>query len=122
MKDIVRNRIMNIITWMLMLSMGLMIANKAVFFHVHKLPNGEIVAHAHPFSKTDDTAPFKNHYHSKSEFHLFHHIDKLFVILFIAFVIILKIKRRISYHFSEHLSDLSPILVQKGRAPPAILS
>jgi hypothetical protein len=34
--------------------MILLIVNNIVFLHVHKLPNGEIIVHAHPYNKSND--------------------------------------------------------------------
>ena len=37
--------------------------------HYHKLPNGEIVYHAHPFQhQNNNESPFENHRHSESEY------------------------------------------------------
>ncbi len=59
---------------------GMLIINNAVFLHAHKLPNGYVVIHAHPFSKNKDTSPFKVHHHSHAEFFLLHHLQLFFFI------------------------------------------
>ena len=46
---------------------GMLITNKAVFMHVHKLEDGSIVVHAHPYNESDNKTPYKTHHHSKTE-------------------------------------------------------
>ncbi|MBN2635460.1 MAG: hypothetical protein JXR61_04260 [Prolixibacteraceae bacterium] len=46
---------------------GMFVFNNIVFLHSHKLDNGLIVIHAHPFKKSNDTEPFKIHKHTTAE-------------------------------------------------------
>ena len=78
-----------------------MIANKAVYLHVHKANDGTLIVHAHPFNKTSDTAPIKKHHHNLLEYVLLSHFDLIFIasLLFIVALkfapgIILSIKRK----------------------------
>jgi len=97
----------------------MLLANKAVFFHVHKLDNGELVAHAHPFDKSDDTAPFKKHLHSKSELNFYNHIDQLFLLMLLIFAVILIMRKRGLIITSAQQHSAVVELHKKGRAPPA---
>ncbi|MFP4557717.1 MAG: hypothetical protein ACLFNU_12690 [Bacteroidales bacterium] len=47
----------------------LLFYNQVANWHFHKLPNGIVVEHAHPFtdSKTNDT-PYQSHAHTEMEF------------------------------------------------------
>ncbi len=106
--------------WLLILSMGLLIANKAIFFHEHKMADGTIVAHAHPYDKSDEPEPFKTHHHSKAELFFLSHFDTLFVLAISAFAIV-----RISAkpYFQIFLPKYYfPVLIlnQKSRAPPLV--
>ncbi|MFP4557560.1 MAG: hypothetical protein ACLFNU_11890 [Bacteroidales bacterium] len=69
---------------------GFLILNNALFLHLHTLPNGKVIAHAHPFSKTSQTdssgSPI-NHQHTKVEFHLLDSLMLLFTIGIIVFAI-----------------------------------
>ncbi len=49
-----------------------LIANKAFFSHIHILPDGNIIVHAHPFSKKKQTNNPKqaNHTHTNFQFYL----------------------------------------------------
>jgi hypothetical protein len=46
---------------------GLLSFNQTVNIHFHRLPNGTLVSHAHPYNKTNDSQPIKTHHHSKFE-------------------------------------------------------
>lgn len=95
--------------------------NNALFIHHHMLPNGDIVTHAHPYKKSGDTAPFKTHTHTISEFFLLSGLYELmFVISAVTAIIVVShfVKRHFegTYHviFSIHSS-------LRGRAPPVFL-
>jgi hypothetical protein len=51
----------------LIVIVGIHSLNSLVYTHSHKLNNGTIITHAHPFSKSSDTNPFKSHEHSPEE-------------------------------------------------------
>ena len=49
-------------------AVGLLTLNNALYTHFHKLANGNLIVHAHPFSKSDQTSiPPKTHEHTKVE-------------------------------------------------------
>ena len=39
---------------LLILVMGCLLVNQAIYTHTHVLPDGSLVSHAHPFSKKTD--------------------------------------------------------------------
>jgi hypothetical protein len=98
--------------------MGLFIANKAIFLHLHKLNNGTIIEHAHPFDKSNDSKPYKSHDHSNAEFLLFQNLETFFLIVFLTLVLITLVKKeKVSFKLiTEH--TLTCINLCKGRAPP----
>ena len=51
----------------LIVIVGIHSLNSLFYTHSHKMADGTIVTHAHPFSKASDTAPFKSHEHSQEE-------------------------------------------------------
>ena len=78
-----------------------MIANKAIYLHVHKASDGTLIVHAHPFNKSSDTAPIKKHNHNLLEYVLLSHFDLIFIasLLFTLTVkfapkIVLNVKRK----------------------------
>lgn len=58
---------------------GLLTLNNALYTHFHKLANGELIVHAHPFSKSNQTSnPSKTHEHTKVELLVFDNLLLLF--------------------------------------------
>ncbi len=77
------------------------IANKAIYLHVHEANDGTLIVHAHPFNKSADNDPIKKHHHNLLEYVLLSHFDLIFIasLLFTLAVkfapeIILGIKRK----------------------------
>jgi len=62
--------------------MAIMVANKAVFTHSHLLLNGQVISHAHPYNKTNDSAPFKLHHHTQTELFFYENLETLFPLVF----------------------------------------
>ena len=97
--------------------MILLIVNNIVFLHVHKLPNGEIIVHAHPYNKSNDTEPIKNHTHSNREYLVLDQL-KIYLLLHLYFFLfifsnkILIFKNKIVYHGFDHDK------FYKNKAPP----
>jgi hypothetical protein len=118
MKSTVRNITIKFITLLMIGVMGMFIANKAIFLHVHKLNDGTIVAHAHPFDKSNDSKPYKSHHHSNAELLFFQNLEILFLIVFLTLALIAIIKKeKVLFNLiSEH--TLICINLNKGRAPP----
>jgi hypothetical protein len=98
--------------------MGLFIANKAIFLHVHKLADGTIIEHAHPYDKSNDSKPYKSHHHSNAEFLFFQNLEILFLIVFLTLALVAFVKKeKVSFKLiTEH--TLICIIFHKGRAPP----
>ncbi|MEN8224621.1 MAG: hypothetical protein ABFS05_04600 [Bacteroidota bacterium] len=120
MKDIMQNILKKILAWLLVLSMGMLIVNKAVYLHVHKLENGTIVAHAHPFDKSNDAEPFKKHHHSDAEWISLSQIDTLFFLLVLIGVLLSANSIPILYHYFPKVFIPAVISGSRGRAPPVI--
>jgi len=98
--------------------MGMLITNKAVFLHVHKLEDGTIIVHAHPYDKSNDSKPYKSHHHSNAEFLFFQNLEILFLIVFLTLALIAYVKKgKISFKLITE-NTLICINLHKGRAPP----
>ncbi|MEA3478395.1 MAG: hypothetical protein U9R60_09470 [Bacteroidota bacterium] len=98
--------------------MGILIANKAVFMHTHKMADGTIAVHSHPYNKANDSNPFKTHHHQKVEFLFYTSLELLFPLLFLIYSFLLlskSIKRAyslINKYFPAY------VFAPHGRAPP----
>jgi len=105
----------------LILIMGSLLVNQALYTHTHVLPDGSIVSHSHPFNKTQESKQGGSHQHSTLEFFLLQNLQLLFVIVIVS----LGLKRFTSTtRFREATLDCPlPALVpiSPGRAPPVCM-
>lgn len=117
-KTIFKHKILRLIAGLLVLAVCLFIVNNVVFLHPHKLPDGNIIVHAHPYNKSQDSAPFKAHSHTTKE--LFHiaNMQLLFITaaLFILFTQIANYKR--VYLYQTPFVNFKYFFRLKGREPP----
>ena len=58
----------------------------ATNIHYHKLPNGVVVAHSHPYKADTQKTPFASHHHSQTEFLL---LQQLTIFLKVAPLVLL---------------------------------
>lgn len=113
-----KKTIYHLIAFLLIGVIGMLIYNQGVFLHTHKLNDGGVVIHAHPYNKSEDTAPFKSHHHTKAEWVFFHHIEILFLLFFVVFILFpLCCKSRLPV-YSMHSYRVLWIHYVRGRAPP----
>jgi hypothetical protein len=71
----------SILTALLLLTFLFQIYNKAVYTHVHLLPDGTIVTHAHPYQKEDTSNPVTDHSHTKNTLYLLSQFQVLFCLI-----------------------------------------
>ncbi len=120
MRTTVKNITIRFITFLMIGIIGMFIANKVVFLHVHKLNDGTIIAHAHPYDKSNDSKPYKSHHHTNAEILFFQNLEILFLVVFLTFALFTLVKKtKFSFHLiSRH--TLTCINLHKGRAPPIL--
>ncbi len=98
------------------------IANKSVYLHSHKLANGEIVTHAHPFNQQQDHDPLKSHKHSSLEYLLLSAID-IFNLTIIAFtVVILKLVITTKFYYPKKFIRQLYFHYKQNKSPPFLNS
>lgn len=110
------------ISILLILSVGLWTASKAMYSHAHILPDGKIVYHAHPYKKANDSAPFKQHKHTDAQLvaldslnHVYLTINSTLVILLaFTFASFFQIKNRLFTRYTHKEAGRSPPYVQIG--------
>jgi len=109
------------IVYLIIVLMGLMIINKAVFLHSHVLADGTVISHAHPYQSTDDSKPFQSHHHTNAAFFLFDTIQLLFNS--IPFGLIFFIPNFRTKVFFSGITQIAPEYFSstRNRAPPVIL-
>jgi hypothetical protein len=100
---------------------GLVTLNNILFVHVHKLSNGMLVVHAHPFSKSTEATSNQTHQHSKIEFSF---IDSLLLLFAssIATFAVLALSSKHVLHFRPN-PQVSSFLPQRltNKAPPVLV-
>lgn len=95
--------------------------NRVMYTHIHVLPNGSVVTHAHPFSKSTQGNSGSSHQHSNTELFLLDQLDILMLFASAAFV--LK-QFAASTGFNEPTTDrlLTAFVPHSpGRAPPTCM-
>ena len=118
MKMIVRNITIKFIAWLVIGMMGMLVANKAVFMHTHRLNDGTIIEHAHPYNKSADSKPYKSHHHTKAELLFFQNLEILFLFVFVTFASLNLVKKAKHSFYRKTSYTLTCIILHKGRAPP----
>ncbi|SCD21912.1 putative membrane protein [Proteiniphilum saccharofermentans] len=120
MKLTFRNSISKQIARLLIVVLGLFILNNAVFLHAHRLPDGQVILHAHPYKKSQDPAPIKTHHHTAPELFVLAQLQFLFFVLITLSATVLRIgyKRVFSSIYpSLHLKYFAK---SRGRSPPTL--
>jgi len=98
--------------------MGFLIANKGLFIHTHKLENGSLVTHSHPYDKKQDSEPFKKHHHTKAEFIFFENLNILFLSVFLIILFLSLVREKTSFIDVEKIYFTQFSFHYQGRAPP----
>ncbi|MCD4769064.1 MAG: hypothetical protein K8R35_02715 [Bacteroidales bacterium] len=100
--------------------MSMLVVNKIMFMHVHKMEDGTVIAHSHPYNKTDDSKPFKTHRHTIAEFLFLNNFEIFFLVILLALALI-GIARKAKYSiYSFSCFARTCIILHKGRAPPVL--
>lgn len=120
MKTTFKNITIKSVSYLLIVMMGIFIANNVLFMHAHQMDNGRTVVHSHPYNKSDDSQPYKSHHHTKTEFLFLDKVKLLFLFIFILFVFLNLVNK------SRFLFLNITVLIQAykflftSRAPPVL--
>lgn len=68
---------------------GMLILNKAIFLHSHKMDNGMVIFHSHPYNKSNDTQPFKSHLHSDAELVFLENLKVVYPVLIMYLILLI---------------------------------
>jgi hypothetical protein len=101
---------------------GLLTLNNALFLHMHRLANGSLVVHAHPFSKSNQPEnSAKSHQHSKVELQF---LDSLLLLFANNFkttdTVVLTSWQEFSINYQFSNLENSPQKIT-NKAPPSIV-
>ncbi len=120
MKTTIRNITIKLVIFLIIGVMGMFIVSKTIFMHAHRLNDGTVIVHTHPYNKSDDSKPYKSHHHTNAELLFFQNIEILFLIVFLILALPALIKKiKHLFHLISR-NTLSCIILYKGRAPPIL--
>ncbi|MGK7394292.1 MAG: hypothetical protein ACNS62_06955 [Candidatus Cyclobacteriaceae bacterium M3_2C_046] len=105
--------------WLLM-GLVLISFNQAYFGHIHHLPDGETIFHAHPYQKQPDSKPL--HQHSAGELLFLQQFQDLLWLIWTGSLLVLVVKPLMSLlvYYSCILKFFGPCLLQKNKSPPTV--
>ncbi|MBI9069250.1 MAG: hypothetical protein JEZ09_18275 [Salinivirgaceae bacterium] len=121
MKTTFRKIMTKFFTFLMIGVIAMLVVNKVVFMHVHKLSDGTIIEHAHPFDKNTDSEPFKSHHHSNAGFFFYENLNFLFLVLSLIIALILFFENEQKLFDSEIKYSSTCISSKNSRAPPILL-
>ena len=112
--------LLRIVGLLLIVAVLLLLVNKSIFVHSHKMADGTIVVHAHPYNKSNDTEPFKSHTHTQAELLFFQQFQNFLPFIILAFAVILLVHKFLYAAFNLlHTAQVSSY-IKRGRAPPVL--
>lgn len=106
------------------LVMGLFF-NQAANWHLHRLDNGTVIEHAHPFERScNNNSPFQDHHHSGQEFIFLGMISNALTLLLVAFVVaaaLFIVGEKVTDRYVSRFATAPDFSANLLRAPPVIL-
>lgn len=114
-------KIQKYLSTVLLFTLLIVMYNNITNQHRHLLPNGQMVVHAHPFSKNENNESQKQHTHNTNQLLFISLINNLFTFLLIVsfvFNFIQKVTKKQFILFNENSTFLLPNIHYQLRAPP----
>ncbi len=75
--------------------------NSSINIHSHKLPSGEIIHHAHPYTPGETNAPFESHHHTQIEYLLIGQLTFFLIAFSLLSLTVIYFKR---YNGEKHIT------------------
>jgi hypothetical protein len=121
MNKSIKNIVSRVFAFLLIGAVFIFVISRTANLHIHKLADGTVIVHSHPYDKTTDDSPYKSHHHNDKEFSFIQTLNVLYFFLVFGLSLIL-----ISRDFKEDSSDdffnfQFYYFIKKGRAPPLAL-
>lgn len=107
----------NLTAGLLLMLFSLVIANSVCYFHVHVLPDGSKISHAHPYQKNKEL-PGKQHQHSSSEIVIIEQSSNYVVSDILSDIVVFRNFNFILHSCKEVKYDSEILLNFRQRAPP----
>jgi hypothetical protein len=114
-----KHKLSRVISTIILISMMFVLLNTVSNGHIHKLANGRLLFHAHPYQRTSDNNT--QHHHTKFEFIFYYFITHLFkCLLFVVFWLFVKGVEHIKILLSLTAPNSIFIHIPLSRAPPHV--
>ena len=63
--------------------------SSTINFHYHKLPDGTVICHSHPYHSEESDSPFESHHHSSISYTIIQQVSGIsFLLIGLAFLLI----------------------------------
>ena len=99
-----------------------LIINSTINGHYHKLDNGEIIYHCHPYKHNNNkNSPFEDHKHTESEYFIIAQVSNPVMLLFIFLILIgqfIPLCKKIIISEDFNLLLKTYLFVNNYRSPP----
>jgi hypothetical protein len=79
MKGVVRKGVKQKFSIFLIGVVSVLIFDRALYTHIHVLPDGSLISHAHPFPGSSEDESTPDHQHSNQELFLLAHLDVMII-------------------------------------------
>jgi hypothetical protein len=116
------SRIQNIpsrsIAIFLIVVLGLFCLNNIVYNHKHRLKDGSLIAHAHPYNKSGDTNPLKSHQHTTGELVFLANLHFFILAPILVFIFLVALIKLIFVNKSKYFKPQNAFLFCQERGPP----
>lgn len=97
---------------------GLLIPNKVMYTHIHKLDDGSIVVHAHPYDKSENENPEEQHHHAKAELFFLQSLELFFLVTIVSVILFAGLRSSNFNIPAVNQYSEQYIISSLGRAPP----
>ncbi len=105
---------------LLIVIMGCLLINQALYTHTHVRPDGSIVSHAHPFNKAQESKQAGSHQHSSLEFLLLQSLNLLFLTALVSLVLNKPDLEFLKVQINTEGYIPALLILSHGRAPPVV--
>ena len=120
------NRYRKIIVLILLPALSWLFFNSIYYRHLHELPTGLTISHAHPYNKTTDgcsNTPYASHHHTEEEFVFYDIISNtilpVLTALFVSLLLFDKFFGKNKFVLQEKIYYSDYYLLKKYRGPPS---
>jgi|AntAceMinimDraft_14_1070370.scaffolds.fasta_scaffold29952_2 hypothetical protein len=116
-----KKTINSIMILFILIGLSIILINNVVFIHIHKLEDGKVISHAHPFNKSEKTSSGEaKHQHTDNEIQIYQILNYvlLVLILFSTTAIIYRKINKIKHLFFEYYNVFLNFETFLIRPPP----